>query len=308
MLQIRRGSAVKAHAALTRSTTNGIFMRKATLESPNAIMRKDNGGTGSVHPMTEEARPGRLAGRIALVTGASRGIGRAVALSFAREGADLILVGRTQGALEEVDDEVRRLGRSASLVPADLADFAVIDRIAAAVAGRWQRLDILAGVAADLGTLSPLGHISPATWDRVIAVTLTANWRLIRAFDAMLRASDAGRAIFVTSSVAAGRAYWGAYATAKAGLDTMVRIYAHEVGRTTRVRANLIDPGATRTRMRAQAFPGEDALTVKPADDAALMEAFVSLAEPACSRNGETLVIRSSPEHPAGAQSGLRMR
>jgi NAD(P)-dependent dehydrogenase (short-subunit alcohol dehydrogenase family) len=233
---------------------------------------------------------GRLTGRVALVTGASRGIGRAVALRFAREGAELVLVGRTQGALEEVDDEVSRLGGTASLVPADLTDFALIDRMGAAVYGRWGRLDVLVGNAGVLGTLSPLGHIDLKTWDEVIAVNLTANWRLIRSFDPLLRASDAGRAIFVTSGVARGRAYWGAYAVSKGALETLARTWAHELA-NTKVRVNLINPGATRTRMRAAAYPGEDPLSRKPADDPALLEAFVSLAEPACLLNGELVEL-----------------
>ena len=233
---------------------------------------------------------GRLAGRVALVTGASRGIGRAVALRFAREGAELVLVGRTQGALEEVDDDIRKLGGHASLVPADLVDFTVIDRMGAAVYERWRRLDVLVGNAGVLGTLSPLGHIDPKTWDEVIAVNLTANWRLIRSFDPLLRASDAGRAIFVTSGVARGRAYWGGYAVSKGALETLARTWAHELANTA-VRVNLIDPGATRTRMRAAAYPGEDPHARKPADDPTLLEAFVSLAEPACDRNGELVEL-----------------
>ena len=232
-----------------------------------------------------ETQGGRLAGRVALITGASRGIGRAVALRFAREGADLILAAKTQGALEEVDDEVRALGRSATLVPADLTDYALIDRMGAAVYERWGRLDVLVGNAGALGVLSPLGHIPPETWENVIAVNVTANWRLIRSFDPLLRASDAGRAIFVTSGVSGGRAYWGAYAVSKGALETMVRTYAAEVGRTTPVRANLINPGPTRTRMRAQAYPGEDPNTLKTPDDVAGL--FVDLAVPACTMNGE---------------------
>ena len=178
----------------------------------------------------------------------------APALRYAGEGAALVLVGRTQGALEEVDDEVRKLG-ARPLVPADLADFAVIDRMGAAVYERWRRLDVLVGNAGVLGVLSPLGHIDPKTWDQVIAVNLTANWRLIRGFDPLLRASDAGRAIFVTSGVAQGRAYWGGYAVSKGALETLARTYAHECA-NTKVRVNLINPGPTRTRMRAAAYPG----------------------------------------------------
>lgn len=227
---------------------------------------------------------GRLAGRVALITGASRGIGRAVALRFAAEGAELILSARTQGALEEVDDEIRQLGRQATLVPADLTDYPVIDRMGAAVYERWGRLDVLVGNAGLLGVLSPVGHISPEIWDQVVAVNVTANWRLLRSFDPLLRASDAGRAVFVTSGVSSGRAYWGAYAASKAALETMVKTYAAEVAKSS-IRANLINPGATRTRMRAEAFPGENPDTVKAPED--ITEVFVQLAEPACTLNGE---------------------
>ena len=233
---------------------------------------------------------GRLAGRAVLITGASHGIGRAVALKYAGEGAELILVGRTQGALEEIDDEIRCVGSRASLVVADLADFAVIDRMGAAVYERWRRLDVLVGNAGALGTLSPLGHIHPKVWDEVISVNLTANWRLIRSFDPLLRASEAGRAIFVTSGVAQGRAYWGAYAVSKGALETLARTYAHEVANTG-IRVNLINPGGTRTRMRAAAYPGEDPRTLRAPDDPALLEAFVALAERTCERNGTLLTV-----------------
>ncbi len=229
---------------------------------------------------------GRLSGRVALITGASRGIGRAVALRFAKEGAELILAARTQGALEEVDDEIRQLGRRATLVPADLTDYQVIDRMGAAVFERWGRLDVLVGNAGLLGVLSPVGHISPEMWDQVIATNLTVNWRLIRSFDPLLRASDAGRAMFVTSGVSGGRAYWGAYAVSKGALETMVKTYAAEVSKTP-VRANLINPGPTRTRMRAQAYPGENPDTVKAPED--ITDLFVQLAEPACALTGEII-------------------
>jgi NAD(P)-dependent dehydrogenase (short-subunit alcohol dehydrogenase family) len=229
---------------------------------------------------------GRLAGRLALVTGASRGIGRAVALRFAAEGADLVLVARTEAGLTEVDDEVRRLGGHASLVPADLTDLDVADRIGAAIYARWGRLDVLVGAAAELGVLTPLAEIRPETWQRVLTLNLTANWRLVRSLDPLLRAAPAGRAIFVTAPESSGRAYWGTYAVAKAGLEAMVRVYAGEVA-TTRLRVNLIDPGPTRTRLRAAAFPGEDPATVKPPE--AATEAFVELAEDACDRHGATV-------------------
>jgi Short-chain dehydrogenases of various substrate specificities len=231
----------------------------------------------------------RLAGRLALVTGASRGIGRAVALRFAAEGADLVLVARTQAALEELDDEVRSLGRQATLVPGDLTEDGLIERMALAVYERWQRLDILVGNAAQLGVLSPLGHVPPDVWQRILAVNLTANWRFIRAFDPLLRASPAGRAIFVTDAVASGRAYWSPYAASKAALESMVRGYAEEVGRTTGVRVNLVRLAPTCTALRGQAFPGEDPASVRKPDQVA--GAFVDLAEAGCSLSGERVDV-----------------
>ncbi len=228
-----------------------------------------------------------MKGRIALVTGASRGIGRAVAKRFAEEGAQLVLVASTQGALEEMDDELRAMGNQPTLVPADLTDFEMIDRIGDAVFERFKRLDILVGNAATLGVLGPMGHIDPKVWDSVIALNLTANWRLIRSFDPLLKISDAGRAIFVTSGAAhANVPYWGAYAVSKAGLESMVLTYAGEVSKTN-LRVNLIDPGATRTAMRRKAFPGEDPTTVKPPES--LTGLFVELAESSCARHGEVV-------------------
>ncbi len=230
---------------------------------------------------------GRLEGRIALITGASRGIGAAVAKRFAREGAHLVLVARTVGGLEEVDDAVRTEGGSATCAPFDLLDYPAIDRLGALLAERHGRLDVLVGNAAMLGGLRPMGHYPPAEWERVLALNLTANWRLIRSFDALLRASDAGRAIFVTSGVARGVfPYWGAYAASKAALESMVQTYAAEVQKTN-VRVNLLDPGVVRTAMRAEAMPGEDPMTLPHPDDIA--GAFVGLAEPACRRNGEVV-------------------
>jgi NAD(P)-dependent dehydrogenase (short-subunit alcohol dehydrogenase family) len=240
---------------------------------------------------TEVPASGRarwLAGRVALITGASRGIGRAIAERFVAEGAEVILVGRTQGALEEVDDAIRAAGGRASLVPADLTDASVIDRMGAAVYQRWGRLDVLVGNAAVLGTLTPVPHIEPSVWDQVIAVNLTANFRLIRAFDPLLRASDAGRAIFLTSGVSTGRAYWGTYAVSKAGLEALARTYAQEVARTG-VRVNLVNPGPTRTRMRAAAYPGEDPQDLKPPE--AVTDAILALALPDCDRNGELVSL-----------------
>src|SRR5437899_2618834 len=191
----------------------------------------------------------RLAGKVALITGASRGIGAAVAERFARESAHLVLAGRTVGGLEETDDRVRTAGGSATLVPLDLRDFIKIDELAAALYERYGRLDILVGNAGEFGTFSPLGHIAPALWGEVLDLNLTANWRLLRAMDPLLRAAPAGRAIFVTSRLARNAPpYYGPYAVAKAALETLVRIYAGEVARTG-VRANLIDPGVVRTRL-----------------------------------------------------------
>jgi NAD(P)-dependent dehydrogenase (short-subunit alcohol dehydrogenase family) len=229
----------------------------------------------------------RLEGRIALVTGASRGIGAAVARRFAAEGAHIVAVARTVGGLEELDDDIRKIGGAATLVPLDLAEHDKIDQMAAALYERFRRLDVLVGNAALLGTLTPMHQIDPREWGRVLDVNLTANWRLIRAMDPLLRLSDAGRAIFVTSGVARGVfPYWGSYATTKAALEMMVRVWAGEISKT-KVRVNLLDPGATRTRMRAAAFPGEDPMTLKPPE--ALVDLFVELAAPGCTRHGEVV-------------------
>ena len=240
---------------------------------------------------------GRLAGRIALITGASRGIGAAIALRFAGEGAHLVLAARTVGGLEEVDDQIRAAGGSATLVPFDLREFGKIDELAAALYERYGRLDILVGNAAEFGVFSPAGHIDPKLWAEIIDLNLTANWRLIRAMDPLLRAAPAGRAIFVTSRLARDALpYYGPYAVAKAGLETLVRIYAGEIARTSdfsliRVsrQGDLVDPGIVRTRLRAQIFPGEDPARL-PAPDS-IADAFLQLALPECARNGEIVSI-----------------
>ncbi len=226
---------------------------------------------------------GRLQDRIALVTGASRGIGRAVALRFAEEGATVIAVARTKGALEELDDEIKaRTGRNAILVAENLRDGDKIDQMGAALFQRFGRLDVLVGNAGALGMLAPLGHVGIKQFDEVMATNVTATWRLIRSLDPLLRASDAGRAIFVTSGVARddGRPYWGPYAAAKAALEVMVKTWAHEVENVSAVKANLIDPGRVRTRMRAQAYPGENPATLPPPE--AVTGSFVDLAVPGC--------------------------
>jgi NAD(P)-dependent dehydrogenase (short-subunit alcohol dehydrogenase family) len=233
--------------------------------------------------MTNEKR---LSGRIALVTGASRGIGRAIAKRYAEEGAHVIINARTQGALEELDDEIQALGGQATLVPGDLTDFDMIDQMGRAVFDRWKKLDILVGNAGLLGALSPIAHIDPKTWEQVMAINVTVNYRLIRSFDPLLRASDAGRAIFVSSTVGdQPKAYWSSYAISKAALAAMARIYAEEVA-TSNVRVNIVNPGATRTGMRAEAMPGEDPQTLKTADS--ISGLFVDLAHPSCDNNGET--------------------
>jgi NAD(P)-dependent dehydrogenase (short-subunit alcohol dehydrogenase family) len=245
---------------------------------------------------------GRLAGRVALVTGASRGLGAAIAARFAAEGADLILLARTVGGLEETDDAVRAAGGHATLVPLDLTDFPALDRLGGAIFERHKRLDVLVANAGLLGTLSPLGHIEPKEWQRVIDVNLTANWRLIRSLDPLLRAAPAGRAIFVTSSAAAPpRAYWGAYAVAKAGLEQLAGIYAGEVERTA-LKVNLVDPGPMRTAMRAQAYPGENPETVPLPQS--VTEVFVALAEDACSWHGARLKAKdfNLPESHRGTE------
>ena len=229
--------------------------------------------------------PGRLQGRISVVTGASRGLGAAIAKRFAGEGSHVVLVARTVGGLEEVDDAIRAAGGAATLVPLDLTEFDRIDEMGAALARRFGRIDVLVGNAGILGTLSPMGHIETQVWDRVIAVNLTANWRLIRSFDPLLRASDSGRAIFVTSGAAGGaHPYWGAYAVTKAALEAMVKTWAGEVTKTP-VKVNLVDPGALRTSMRAEAYPGEDPETVRQAGE--VTDTFVELAEAASTRHGE---------------------
>ena len=204
---------------------------------------------------------GRLAGRVALVTGASRGLGAAVAKRLAAEGAQVVALARTQGGLAELDDAIQAAGgKPATLVQLDLTEPDAIDQMGAALYQRFGRLDILVGNAAALGSLSPAGHFTKDVWAEVMAVNLTANWRLIRCFDQLLRRSDAGRAVFVTC--AQGRAhtpYWGAYAASKAALETLVKTWAAEVAEVSALKVSLVDPGIMRTRLRAQAYPGEDA-------------------------------------------------
>jgi len=234
----------------------------------------------------------RLTDRLALITGATRGIGRAVALAYAREGAHLILVGRTAGALEEVDDEVRELGRPATLLTLNLNDHDRIDALGPTIFQRWGKLDVLVGNAGVLGPLSPLGHVTAEAWKEVVDLNLNTNWRLIRTLDPLLRRSQAGRAIFVTSGAALNRrAYWGPYSVSKAALEALVQTYAAEIVNTD-VRANLINPGPVRTAMRAKAFPGEDPATLPWPED--ITERFVELATAASSYNGRIFDLKTN--------------
>jgi NAD(P)-dependent dehydrogenase (short-subunit alcohol dehydrogenase family) len=220
----------------------------------------------------------RLRDRIALITGASRGIGRAVAEKFAQEGAHVLLLARNRKALEKVDDAIRAKGGTASLIPLDLADGPAIDALGPSLYERFGRLDILVGNAAMLGRLSPLAHIPSEHWERVMAVNVTANWRLIRTLDPLLRRSDSGRVIFVTSGVArSARAYWAPYSVSKAALECLAKTYAAETVDSA-IKVNIIAPRGTATRMRHEAFPGEDQTTLPKPEDAA--ENFVPLAMP----------------------------
>jgi NAD(P)-dependent dehydrogenase (short-subunit alcohol dehydrogenase family) len=230
--------------------------------------------------------------RVALVTGASRGIGRASALALAAAGFHVIALARTQGALEELDDEMRAASSvdapPATLVPGDLKDFGAIDRLGGAIFQRWGRLDALVANAGILGPLSPLSHVQPAEWDDLFCVNVTANWRLIRALDPLLRNSAAGRAVFLTSGAAHRqelRAYWGPYAASKAALDALARTYAAETVNTTEVRVMLVNPGPLRTRMRAAAMPGEDPLSLRTPEE--LAPKIVELCSPQWKETGK---------------------
>jgi NAD(P)-dependent dehydrogenase (short-subunit alcohol dehydrogenase family) len=225
-----------------------------------------------------------LADRLAVVTGASRGIGRAAAIAFANAGAHVVAIARTQGGLEELDDEIRAAGAFATLVPLDLKDYEAIDRLGGAINERWGKLDILLGNAGLLGEIAPLTHVDQPVWDAVMAVNVTANWRLIRSLDPLLQKSDAGRAVFLTSG-AAHRclAYWGPYSVSKAALEALVRTYAAETA-TTPIRVMMVNPGPLRTRMRAAAMPGEDPETLRTPEE--LAPHLVRLASPEWSETG----------------------
>jgi NAD(P)-dependent dehydrogenase (short-subunit alcohol dehydrogenase family) len=233
----------------------------------------------------------RLANRVALITGASRGIGRAVALELAREGAHVIAIARTTGALEELDNQIVKAGGTATLVPMDLKDGPAFPRLAGAIAERWKKLDILIGNAGVLGgPLTPVTNINPKNWIEAVDINVNANLRLIQFLDPLLKASDAGRAIFVTSGAATNiRAYWSVYSATKAALDVLIKTYAAECA-TTKVRANLFSPGPVRTGMRAKAFPGEDPMTLPTPEDVAPQ--IVALGLPTETRNGEIIAFK----------------
>jgi NAD(P)-dependent dehydrogenase (short-subunit alcohol dehydrogenase family) len=229
----------------------------------------------------------RLQGRIAVITGASRGIGRAVAERFAAEGAHVVALARTVGALEELDDAIVRAGGSTTLVPVDLAELDKLDQLGPSLYERFGKIDIFVANAGALGTLGPVTHHDAKDWEEVFKINVHANWRLMRTLEPALRLSDAGRAIFVTSGAAHKlRAYWGAYATSKIALEMMVKTWAQELA-STAIRVNLLSPGPVATRMRAAAFPGEDPSTLR--QPANVTEAFVDLAAADCLRHGETV-------------------
>jgi len=235
--------------------------------------------------------PQPLADRIALVTGASRGIGYAAALALARAGAHVVAVARTVGGLEELDDAIRAAGSSATLVPLDMRDYAGLYRLAAALNERHGRLDVLIGSAAMAATLSPLDHVETKIWEEMMALNVTANWHLIRAMAALLRSSDAGRAVFVTSRAGTlARAYWAPYSVSKAALNVLAQTFAAETS-STAVRVNLFDPGATRTRMRALVMPGEDPMTLPTAEEVA--EKLLPLCLPSLTETGRLYEVRS---------------
>lgn len=226
-----------------------------------------------------------LAGRLALVTGASRGIGRAVALGLAGAGAHVVVLARTVGGLEELDDAIRAAGGTATLVQMNLKSTEKLDALGPTILQRWGKLDIVVANAGILGTLSPLGHITTEVWREVIEINLTANFHLIRSLDPLLRRSDAGRAIFVSSGAAQARnAYWGPYAASKAGLEALAKTWARELAETP-AKVNIINPGPIRTTMRQKAYPGEDPMSLKTPED--IVPLFLRLADPSFAETGK---------------------
>ena len=235
--------------------------------------------------------------RVALVTGASRGLGRAVALALAAEGVEIIAVARTIGGLEELDDAITAIGGKATLVQMDLNDRPATSKLANAIHERWGKLDIMIANAGILGVLMPTAHLDEDVWDQVIDVNLSAIWRMIRVFDPLLRLSPAGRAVLVTSSAAQGYPYWSAYAASKAGVEALGKCWAGEVAQTP-LRVNILNPGGVATSMYATAFPGADLPSMPQPEDIA--PAFVALAAEDCRHHGEVLHVRElAPDYPA---------
>ena len=230
-----------------------------------------------------------LSGRVALVTGASRGIGYFIAKELAAAGAHVIAVARTVGGLEELDDEVKQAGGQTTLVPLDLADMTGIDRLGGAIHERWGKLDVMVANAGVLGVLGPIGHIEAKVFDKVMLLNVNAVWRLMRTTDPLLRLSDAGRAILMSSGAAhSARAFWGPYAASKAALEALARSWADET-KNTALRVNSVNPGATRTAMRAQAMPGEDPMTLPHPSEVA--KKIVALASPDLTETGAILDV-----------------
>ena len=229
----------------------------------------------------------RLDGKISLITGASRGIGAAVAVKYASEGSHVIVAARSATELESVDDEIKKVNGTCTIVPIDLTDYEKIDQLGALIYERFKKVDVVVGNAAQLGHLSPMHQIDPKVWEKTIALNLNANFRLLRSMDPLLRMSDNGRAIFVTSSVVKSDSpYWGAYAVSKAGLEKLVTTYASEVQQSN-IRVNLVDPGQVDTQMLSEAMPGMDMSDIKKPSD--ITETFIKLAEDSCESNGELL-------------------
>lgn len=239
-----------------------------------------------------DAAPDSLAGRVALITGASRGIGAAVAKAYAQAGAHVVLLARTVSDLEAIDDEIKSLGGQATLIPFDLTKLDELEALGPILDNRFGRLDILVGNAGMLGSLTPLAHSKIKEFQKVITTNVTANVQLIRTCDPLLRASDAGRAIFVVSGKAMSTdAYWGQYAISKAALIALAKTYAAETV-TTNVRVNLIRPGVVETAMLSQAYPGGYAGKKNSMDD--IVPAFLELASPLCRRHGEMVDLSAA--------------
>jgi len=233
-----------------------------------------------------------LEGRIALVTGASRGIGYFTALELAKAGAHVIACARTVGGLEELDDAIKAVGGSATLVPFDLADMEAIDRLGGSIFERWGKLDILVANAGVLGVISPIGHIEAKVFEKVMNINVNATWRLIRSVDPLLTRSDAGRAVIMSSGAAHKcRPFWSAYSASKAAVEALARTWAGET-QTTPLRITSVDPGATRTAMRAQAVPGEDPMSLPHPSEVA--KAILPLVGPGVTETGKLFIVREN--------------